>query len=77
MPVPAERTAVGGALAGHAREERGVEGVALRAIAAFANALVSALLGGGFLHGRVDFHRAHGESQPGADFPSPARATTR
>ena len=58
MPESTERAAIAGALAGHAGEQRGVEGVALRAITPFAGALVFALIGGGFLHRRV--HRTAG-----------------
>ena len=52
MPPPAQRAAVGGALALDPGDGRGVEGVALRAVAALAGAHALPLVGRGFLHGK-------------------------
>lgn len=50
MPQPAKAAAVGGALALHAGDGRGVEGVALGAVTAFAGAHALTLVAGGLLH---------------------------
>ena len=54
MPVAAELALVGGALASDPGEQRGIEGVALRAVAALARASAPA-----FVLGRL-FHREQG-----------------
>jgi hypothetical protein len=75
MPESAERALVGGARAGHAGDQRGVEGVALRAVAPLAGAAVFALIGRGFLHGEVSFTTGRG---PGVNHPAGGNvATTR
>ncbi len=49
--MAAQRTLVGGALATEAEDLRGVEGIALGTVAAFARAGVFALFGGRAFHG--------------------------
>ncbi|MDB6113594.1 MAG: hypothetical protein JWQ62_539 [Lacunisphaera sp.] len=51
MPLAAEGTPIGGALALDAGDQRGIEGVALGAVAAFPRAALAALVGRGLFHG--------------------------
>jgi bacterioferritin len=57
VPLSAERAAVGGALARQAGHGGRIEGVTLRAVPPLAGALVPALLGGRFSHGRFPTNR--------------------
>jgi hypothetical protein len=61
--MPAEWTTIGGSLAGHARQDGGIERVALCAVAPLAGALVFALNGRGFPHGGAIFRPAGVGSQ--------------
>src|SRR5882672_3998664 len=63
VPLPTQRAPVGGTLAGHAGEDGGIKGVALRAIPPLAGAALFALLGRGILHAGAIYHRPQAGSQ--------------